>query len=143
MDGLNDTIVIYGVNILSALPVVVPQQNLSYDIAITKTQNDTNNFTIWITSFAGGLRKSTDYGNSWQRVVLPPDDLDSIYISGVGYNFALNPVINLNHRAFTIESANDSVLYVGTADGINKSTDWGISWRKYNFQNTDSNSTGF
>jgi hypothetical protein len=143
MDGLNDTIVIYGANVLSALPVVVPQQNLSYDIAITKTQNDTNNFTIWITSFAGGLRKSTDYGNSWQRVVLPPDDLDSIYISGVGYNFAINPVVNLNHRAFTIEAANDSVLYVGTADGINKSTDWGISWRKYNFQNTDSNSTGF
>ena len=143
MDGLNDTIVIYGANVLSALPVVVPHKNLSYDIAITKTQNDTNNFTIWITSFAGGLRKSTDYGNSWQRVVLPPDDLDSIYISGVGYNFALNPVVNLNHRAFTVKAANDSVLYVGTADGINKSTDWGLSWRKYNFLNTDSTASGF
>ena len=143
MDGLNDTIVIYGANVLSALPVVVPQQNLSYDIAITKTQNDPNNFTIWITSFAGGLRKSTDYGNSWQRVVLPPDDLDSVYISGVGYNFSINPVVNLNHRAFTVDAANDSVLYVGTADGINKSTDWGISWRKYNFMNTDSTASGF
>lgn len=143
MDGRYDTIVIYGANVLSALPVVVPHQNLSYDIEITKTQNDTNNYTIWITSWAGGLRKSTDYGNSWQRVVLPPDNLDSIYISGVGYDFALNPLINLNQRAFTVKASNDSVLYVGTADGINKSTDWGLSWRKYNFKNTDSTASGF
>jgi hypothetical protein len=138
MDGLNDTTIVYGSNTLSALPVVVPQQNLSYDIAVTRTQNDTNNFTIWITSFAGGVRKSTDYGTTWQRVVLPPDDLDSIYITGTGYNFSLNPVINLNQRAFTIEALNDSTIYVGTADGINRSTDWGLSWRKYNFQNSGS-----
>lgn len=141
IDGLNDTTVTYGTNVLSALPVVVPQQNLSYDIAITRTKGDLNNFTIWITSFAGGLRKSSDYGNSWQRVVLPPDNLDSIMPSGT-YNFILDPRINLNHRAFTIEAQNDSVLYVGTANGINKSTDWGVSWRKYNFANTDPTGSG-
>ena len=141
MDGMYDTTVQYGSNILSALPVVVPQQNLSFDIAITRTKNDLNNFTIWITSFAGGLRKSTDYGNSWHRVVLPPDNIDSI-IPGGTYDFILDPRINLNHRAFTIEAQNDSVLYVGTANGINKSTDWGESWRKYNFGNTDPTGSG-
>nr|MBP9095582.1 hypothetical protein [Ignavibacteria bacterium] len=70
----------YGSNVISALPVTVPQQNLSYDIAITRNQGDTNNYTVWITSFAGGLRKSSDYGTSWERVILPPDNLDSIYI---------------------------------------------------------------
>lgn len=136
MDAQSDTVVVYGSNTLSALPITVPQENISYDIAVTKTQNDTNNFTIWITSKSGGVRKSTNYGNSWQRVVLPPDNLDSIYITGTGYTFSLNPNTNLNHRAFTIEAVNDSTIYVGTADGINKSSDWGKSWRKYNFQNS-------
>ncbi len=87
VDGRGDSIIVYGANNLNALPVVVPQQNLSYDIAVTKTQNDPNNYTIWICSFAGGLRKSTDYGNTWERVVLPPDNLDSININVTGYTF--------------------------------------------------------
>lgn len=137
LDNLNDTTITYGSNVLDALPVVVPQKNLSYDIAITRTQNDLNNYTIWICSFAGGLRKSSDYGVSWHRVLLPPDNLDSININTSGYNFVLNPVTNLNQRVFSITAVNDSTLYVGTANGINKSSSWGINWRKYNFQNTD------
>jgi len=126
----------YGSNTISALPVTVPQQNLSYDIAITRTQNSPGNYTVWITSFAGGLRKTTDNGATWERVILPPDNLDSIYIGGTGYNFVLNPLVNLNQRVFSIVSVNDSTLYVGTAGGINKSTDWGKSWRKYNYNNS-------
>ncbi len=137
MDGMTDTVVTYGLNNIHALPVVVPQQNLSYDIAISRTKGDTLNYTIWITSFAGGLRKSTDYGVSWQRVLLPPDDLDSIYTGGV-YNFVLNPNINLNHRLFSVVAVNDSTLLAGSANGINVSRDWGVSWRKYNFQNSGS-----
>lgn len=137
MDGRYDTVVVYGTDSLYALPVVVPQQNLSYDITITRTKNDLTNYTIWITSFAGGLRKSTDYGATWQRVVLPPDDLDSINFGG-NYNFALDPRVNLNHRAFTVKALNDSTIIVGTANGINISRDWGLSWRKYNYQNSGS-----
>ena len=103
VDGQFDTAIVYGANTLYSLPVVVRQQNLSYDITITKTKNDLNNYTIWITSFAGGLRKSTDYGATWTRVLLPPDNLDSIYIGGT-YTFALNPRDNLNHRAFSVKS---------------------------------------
>jgi len=142
VDTQADSTIIYGANTLYALPVVVRQQNLSYDIAVTRTQNDLSNYTIWICSFAGGLRKTTDYGATWHRVLLPPDNLDSINVNVTGYNFSLNPRDNLNHRVFTITSPNDSTLYVGTADGINKSTNWGVNWRKYNFQNTDSLGTG-
>ncbi|MDQ3020702.1 MAG: hypothetical protein M3R36_09040 [Bacteroidota bacterium] len=138
IDGRGDSLITYGSNSLYALPVVVPQNNLSYDIAVTKTQNDPNNYTIWICSFAGGLRKSTDYGNSWLRVLLPPDNLDSINVNVTGYNFVLNPVANLNQRVFSITAVNDSTLYVGTAGGINKTSDWGVNWRKYNFINTGS-----
>lgn len=141
VDGLGDSSIIYGSNTLKALPVVVPQQNLSYDIAISKNPLDPNNQIIWIASFAGGLRKTTNYGQSWTRVVLPPDNLDSIYIGGT-YNFALDPRINLNHRAFAILAVDDSVMYCGTADGINRSTDWGVSWRKFNYQNSGGNNNG-
>jgi|WetSurMetagenome_2_1015567.scaffolds.fasta_scaffold02620_6 hypothetical protein len=142
LDGLYDTSITYGNNHIYALPVVVPQQNLSYDIAITRTKNDLNNYTIWITSWGGGLRKSTDYGNSWQRVVLPPDNLDSIRIIDTGYTFSVNVRNNRNHTPFSIKALDDSTLFVGTANGINKSTDWGLSWRKYNYQNTGGGVSG-
>jgi hypothetical protein len=142
VDERGDSTITYGSNVLYSLPVVVRQQNLTYDIAITKTHNDLSNYTIWICSFAGGLRKSTDYGATWQRVLLPPDNLDSININTTGYTFALNPRDNLNQRVFSITAVNDSTLYVGTANGINKSTSWGVNWRNYDFKNTDSLGTG-
>lgn len=124
----------YGINTLNALPVTVPQQNLTYDIAFTPG-------TIWITSYAGGLRKSIDGGYTWQRVVLPPDYLNSISPTDT-LDFCVSPESgnycdegNLNHRAFSVISVDDTTLYVGTADGINKSTDGGISWVKFNHQN--------
>ncbi len=134
MDSQSDTIVAYGNNKLRALPVTVPEQNLIYDIAFTPG-------TIWIATFAGGLRKSSDMGKTWQRVVLPPDYLDSIKPSDT-LDFCMQPVAgsfcsedNLNYRVFSVISTNDSTLYVGTADGINKSTDNGISWQKFTHQN--------
>lgn len=146
VDSREDTTIVYGSNTLTALPVVVRQQNLSYDIAITRTHNDLSNYTIWICSFAGGLRKSTDYGVTWERVLLPPDNLDSININTTGYTFALNPRDppqgNLNHRVFSIVAVNDSTLYVGTAGGINKSTSWGVNWTKYNNLNTGNPTSG-
>jgi len=134
VDHPDSTTVKYGNNILQALPVTVPEQNLTFDIAFTPG-------TVWITSFAGGLRKSTNMGESWQRVVLPPDGLNSISPDDT-LEFCLSPVAgnfcgegNLNHRAFSVISTDDTTLYVGTAGGINKSTDNGISWVKFNHQN--------
>ena len=126
----------YGINTLPALPITVRQQNLTYDIAFTPG-------TVWITSWAGGLRKSTDKGYTWQRVVLPPDYLDSINPNDT-LDFCLSPSAgnfcdegNLNHVAFSVIAVDDTTLYVGTANGINKSTDNGISWLKFNHQNQD------
>ncbi len=136
VDHPDSNTVRYGNNILQALPVTVAEQNLTYDMAFTTG-------TIWITSFAGGLRKSTNMGQSWQRVVLPPDDLDSIKTTDT-LDFCLSPVSgnfcgegNLNHRAFSVISTNATTLFVGTANGVNKSTDNGISWVKFNHQNQD------
>ncbi len=140
-DNPGDSSVIYGINRIRALPVTVDVNNIIYDIAFTKN-------TIWIATFAGGLRKSTDMGKTWQRVVLPPDNLNKISPNDT-LKFSLQPVAGafgkesyLNHRVFSISSANDSTLYVGTAGGINKSTDNGISWVKFNHDNQDFSISG-
>jgi photosystem II stability/assembly factor-like uncharacterized protein len=140
LDSQNDTVETYGSNSIRALPVTVAVQNLTYDIAFTPN-------TIWIANFAGGLRKAKidsliiNQNYKWQRVVLPPDYLNSIKPTDT-LNFCLQPVAgkfcsedNLNHRVFSVISANDSTLYVGTAGGINKSTDNGISWTKFTHAN--------
>jgi hypothetical protein len=134
VDQPGDSSIVYGINTLRALPVTVEEQNFIYDFCFT-------NNTIWIASFAGGLRKSSDMGKTWKRVVLPPDNLDSIKPTD-SLNFSLQPVAgkfgtesNLNHRAFSTLAIDDTTLYVGTAGGINKSTDGGISWVKFNHTN--------
>ena len=129
----------YGINLLPALPVTVAEQNITYDIAFTPN-------TIWITSFAGGTRRSTDKGLTWQRVVIPPDNLNSIKPQDT-LDFCLSPIGgsfcsegNLNHRAFSVVAIDDTTVLVGTANGINKSTntnDIYPSWVKFNHQNQD------
>ncbi|MDP2362607.1 MAG: hypothetical protein Q8M94_02435 [Ignavibacteria bacterium] len=141
LDAQTDTVEQYGINQIRALPVTVTIQNLAYDIAFTPN-------TIWIATFAGGLRKSTDNGQTWKRVILPPDNLNSIAPSDT-LDFCLSPVAgkfcgtgNLNHRVFSVISTNDSTLFVGTAGGINKSTDGGVSWIKFNAQNQSQSISG-
>ncbi|MCX7875761.1 MAG: hypothetical protein N2321_06290 [Melioribacteraceae bacterium] len=140
VDAPEDSTIFYGSNKLRALPVTAKEQNFIYGIAFTKN-------TIWIVSFSGGLRKSTDMGKTWQRVVLPPDNLDFIKPSDK-LDFDLAPSSgnlkmrgNLNHRAFSIISIGDT-LYVGTAGGINKSTDGGVSWIKFNKTNQTNSISG-
>lgn len=137
IDAEGDTIEFYGSNQIRAIDVTVTIQNLVYDIAFTPN-------TIWITTFAGGLRKSTDNGQTWKRVILPPDYLNSISPNDT-LSFCLSPVKgnlcdegNFNHRVFSVVVANDSTVYVGTANGINKTSnanDEYPSWIKLNAQN--------
>ncbi len=144
LDNENDTIEVYGINTIRALPVTVAEQNVTYDIAFTPA-------TVWITSFASGLRKSTDLGQTWERVILPTDSLNSISPTDTlsGLNLCISPTDGgfcgegwLNYRAFSVIAVNDSTLYAGTANGINKSTDNGISWRKFTHQNQENPISG-
>ncbi|MCB2206548.1 hypothetical protein KQI65_17530 [bacterium] len=125
----------YGVNTIPALAVTTPINNITYDIAVTSK-------AVFIASFAGGLRKSTDGGASFEPVVLPPDALDDIAPDDT-LDFELSPVSrpdlglreNLNHRVFSVHAMSDDSILVGTAGGVNLSTDGGISWRKFSFNN--------
>ena len=136
----NDAVfeLIYG-DTIDALPIVIDVDNVTFDIAIT------GDSTIYITSFAGGSRKSTDLGETWSRIVLPPDDLDSLTAlsDSSDLEFDLSPVDNgnfgvtgnLNHRPFSVIAWGDTVI-IGTAGGINRSYDGGVSWFKSNTGNS-------
>lgn len=88
-------------------------QNVTFDIALLDD-------TVWITSWGGGLRKSDNLGITWE--VVTPD------------TFFFDPLGNLNHRAFSVIVV-DTVLWVGTAGGINKSMDRGDTWVNFSHQN--------
>ncbi len=134
VDSKTDTILVYGSNQLRANPTTVPQENFIYNMAFT-----TN--TIWIASRAGGVRKSTDMGKTWKKIILPPDNLNSIKPNDQ-LTFKYDPAVNLNHRAFSILTIDDNTIYVGTAGGVNKSTDGGISWNKFTKTNQTNSISG-
>jgi photosystem II stability/assembly factor-like uncharacterized protein len=139
LDDPGDSTIIYGINDgvqlpkVRALPVTVAIQNLVYDITFTPE-------AVWIATFAGGLRKSTDMGQTWQRVLLPSDSVNAVSPNDT-IDFALSPSTGnfgkgwLNHRVFAVVAKDDSTIFAGTANGINRSTDGGVSWQKYNHLN--------
>ena len=151
LDDAGDSTIVYGINNgvqlpkVRALPVTVAIQNITYDIAFTPN-------AVWIASFAGGLRRSTDMGQTWQRILLPSDSLNSISPSDT-IRYALSPSSGnfgtgwLNHRLFCLAAANDSTLYVGTANGINVTTnaddpDSLLRWTKFNHLNQENSISG-
>jgi hypothetical protein len=125
----------YGVSKIPALAITTAINNITYDVAITRD-------AVWTANFAGGLRKSTDGGKTFQPVVLPPDNLDAISPDDT-LHFELSPVNrpdlglreSLNHRVFSVYASSDQEIWVGTAGGVNRSTDGGVSWRKFTFDN--------
>lgn len=140
IDAIDDDTIQYGISNIYALPITVDEFNLTYDIQITRKNLTSDSLVFWIASWAGEFRKSTDFGETWHRVILPPDTFNTIYPGGGPYTFQLTPRDppqgNHNHKAFSVSAENDSTIIVGTADGINISKDWGISWIKYNYDST-------
>ena len=142
-DSTSDTSVVFGINTLRALPIQTTAENITYSLVFHKGY-------LYSAEWGGGLRRTDDLGKTWQRVVLPPDYLD--YINGdSSYSFQLSVQTNdkyntneanLNQEAFSLYSDGDSVLYVGTAGGIDKTTDNGHSWYKYDHANTSSGISG-
>lgn len=131
--GSVDTLT-YGINRIATLNITTAINNITYDIAIGAG-------AIWTANFAGMLRRSTDGGVSWKRVILPPDGRSSIAPSDT-LDFDLAPTGgrlalrgNLNHRVFSVMVDSDGIVWVGTAGGINRSTDGGTSWTKFSRTN--------
>jgi hypothetical protein len=136
-----DTLFYNPYSVIRALGITTAINNITYDIAVTDS-------AVWIASFAGMARKSTDHGKTWQRVILPPDGLNSISLKDT-LHFDLSPSSgklglsqNLNHRAFSVMAENNQTIWIGSAGGLNKSTDGGVSWTKFTHQNQASPISG-
>ncbi len=135
MDDFDDTIIVYFDQSIPALPITTNIQNTTYDI----THIDS---LVFIASWAGGLRKTIDNGNTWQRILLPSDDMNFLDSSNANEVGMLNPQDppygNHNHKGFSViayEQNNNIIVWCGTAAGINKSEDGGLTWVKYNSEN--------
>ena len=133
-DSSGDSTLSWGGVTLSALPVTVPQNNVTYDIAIGKRY-------YWAASWAGGLRRldKSNVLNGWKRVPLP-DDNRTDFLCGQQYDgYQLNPRDppqgNHNHKAFSVMTYGDTV-WVGTANGINRGildNSGCLDWKHYSF----------
>jgi hypothetical protein len=136
-----DTLYYNAFSVIRALGITTEVNNITYDIAVTDS-------AVWIASFAGMARKSTDHGKTWQRVILPPDWLNEINPKDT-LHFDLSPASgkiglagNYNHRVFSVMAENNQTIWIGTAGGVNRSTDGGVSWTKFNHQNQTSPISG-
>lgn len=144
LDARGDSIFSYGINdSLWWLPVVVPEQNVTFDIATTPGR-------VWIASWASGIRYSDDNGAHWTRVLLPADNrnsiapTDTLFHDTLGRRFfnRIDPRLNNNYLGFAVCAEDADTIWGGTAGGINKSTDGGVSWVKFNHLNEDRPITG-
>lgn len=133
LDSENDTLVEYGQNKLKALPIIVPEQNVIYDFAIGP-----NAGMFWAATWSGGIRRSNDFGQTWERVVLPPTGARTISPEQT-LDFEIEPARgssgHMVYLGFSVLLASDGALWVGTVDGLCKSTNPAAtdpSWVKYN-----------
>ncbi|MBS4027973.1 MAG: hypothetical protein KGZ58_04970 [Ignavibacteriales bacterium] len=132
LDGRYDDTIQYGNNFLRILPVIVSEQNVTYDLSIAP------NGTVWIASWASGLRRLTNYAApKWERILLPPDFLSKLHPDST-YNFNYDPRPYHNIKGFSVFASDDSTVWCGTAGGINLSknaNDSFPSWTKFSHQN--------
>ena len=116
-DGEDDTTLVWGDTTISRLAVTTLVANATYDVAISQG-------VIWAASWASGLRKYDLAAGQWKHVPLPLDDDTTFSCDSDLDGYELNARDpndggSDNHKVFSV-IAHDSVLWVGTAAGINR-----------------------
>lgn len=128
LDAVSDSIVTYGINTVKFLPIVVDEQNVTYDMSLGAG-------AVWIASWSSGIRKSTDAGATWQRVVLPSKIMSSIAPTDTLVNYKIDPRQDNNYLGFAVHVQSADTIWAGTAGGVNRSVDGGKSWSKFTRNN--------
>ncbi len=153
VDAAGDSLAPFAKRFFKALPVTVEEMNITYDASIAGGY-------IWITSWAGGLRRYNISQNVWERVPLPLDgdqtlntceaaSYEETQAGKILKNFNLNPrdpwdgistkssdpltYGNHNHKGFSVLAYSDTV-WVGTANGINRGilgANGCVNWNHY------------
>ena len=134
LDQSRDTTVTYGVSTLPAFPSTVPQGAAAISVALSPTAD-----TLYSANQLAGLRRSTDAGATWQRVVLPPDSL-FVLDPRLEYDFLYSPDVRIpigfengnpdrpilpqfsdNFVAFSVVVDEAGTVWAGTLGGLNRS----------------------
>jgi photosystem II stability/assembly factor-like uncharacterized protein len=142
LDQPADSLVVYGVSTLPALPVIVPQQSPPFDIDYDPVTRD-----VWVAGWASGIRKlewleeEGRYAAAFERVVLPPDTLDAI-TPVLPYNFYYAPEIQNaeegnNFLGFSVLVDETGTVWAGTVAGVNRSRPEDV----FTFVNTETGET--
>ena len=138
LDQPEDSLIAYGNEILVTLPITVPEQSPPWDIDYDPVTGH-----LWTANQLAGLRRSTDEGRTWERIVLPPDTTDYLDPS-LGYNFplfvqptrvAVDQFFGLNFQLFSVLVDATGTVWAGSAGGLNRSDDQGQSWYHFTAEN--------
>lgn len=117
LEESDDTTFEYGGETYSKLPITVPQQSPPFEI-------DHNGDVIISANWALGIIRSLDAGQSWQRLILPPQSADSL-IPEETYEFSsddgnrYDPRFDQNLLGFGVLIDNENRVWAGTAGGLN------------------------
>ena len=141
-----DTTIAYGASTLPAVPITQETSAPPRDIALGRGG------TVWVAGSRSGLRRSADQGETWSRVVLPPDTSMRIEPSRPDTFLVAPPQSDgrgfQNYRAFSALVDETGTVWAGTAAGLNRSTpdDVGPSgdraWRLFRPDGTPNSLTG-
>lgn len=125
--GIN---VIYGGKSYNRVRITVPEQSPPYEVSIKGN-------VVVSSNFASGFLRSTDFGVTWERILLPPDNVSvmvpegsyywsSRWTNANGETLSINrydPTSGqgLNLRAFGNFIDSQGRIWVGTGNGVNVS----------------------
>lgn len=113
LDDESQTTITYGGQEIEVLPVIVPQQSPPFEV-------DFKGDVVFYAAWASGIRRSTDFGETWERILLPPANLSTLTPED-NYNFVFNPRNDNNFLGFSVFIDGNDRVWAGTAAGINVS----------------------
>jgi len=138
LDLPDDSLITYGDVTLITIPITVPEQSPPWDIDYDPITGD-----LWTANQLAGLRRSTDQGRTWQRIVLPPDTTEYLAPElGDDFLYFVQPTrvsvdqfFGLNFQLFSILVDATGTVWAGSAGGLNRSEDRGESWHHFTTAN--------
>ncbi|MDX1585792.1 MAG: hypothetical protein R3222_03575, partial [Balneolaceae bacterium] len=117
LEQQSDTTFIYGGETYGRLPITVPQQSPPFEL-------DHFGDVILSANWASGLLRSRDFGESWERLVLPPQAADRL-VPEERYTFSsregnrYDPRFDQNLLGFGVLIDSRQRVWAGTAGGLN------------------------
>lgn len=121
LDDVSETTIRYGGQDINSTAIIVPQQSPPFNVSF---KGD----AIFTAAWASGIRRSLDFGYNWDRILLPPFELDELDPENT-YDFNFDPRSPAagspypqgwqNFLGFSVFIDSDNHVWAGTAGGIN------------------------